>query len=262
MRAPAVPVPALAPAAGAEIRAVDVVDLPDADLIRRQAAWLAPARQWLLQQVDAARRRSVLDLGCGHGAVTQELRDLTAGRVFAVDHNPHPFCSGADAFRNVCPSCANAGRLPFAPSSFDLVFCQLALMWMPLQATLAEIRRVLEPEGALVALEPDYSGLMEYPPFIATRDLWVAALERAGADPFVGRKLPGALTRLGFRVRIDLMSELSPPAPERFDLLRGLPLTPKERQRLAAIERLARALSRPWDQVVHLPFFLISAVLP
>jgi hypothetical protein len=71
------------------------------------------------------------------------------------------------------------------------------------------------------------------------------------------------LAAQGFRVRIDLLPELLPPDPARFALLRGLPLTPRERRilqrRAAAAERLAASA---WQQMAHLPIVLISAHRP
>jgi hypothetical protein len=78
----------------------------------------------------------------------------------------------------------------------------------------------------------------------------------------VGRKLPGLLARSGFAVRVELMSELAPPAPQRFDLLDGLPMTGSERRQVAAIQRASAGLASPWQQVVHLPFMLVTATLP
>ncbi len=48
-----------------------------------------------------------------------------------------------------------------------------------------------------MAIEPDYGGMIEYPPEIAAKDIWINALTRAGADPFMGRKLPGMLRCAG-----------------------------------------------------------------
>lgn len=241
--------------------AKEQADLPPLRLIREQAAWLAPARSWLLQRANVEERRSLLDLGCGFGVVSQELARLSGGRVVALDHSLPALLAAPGGLGASPPACADATRLPLADASFDLVFCQLALLWMPLEATLAEVRRVLQPGGMLVAIEPDYGGMIEYPTELATRELWIAGLARAGADPLVGRKLPGLLAGQGFDVRVELMNELTPPVPQRFDLLRGLPLKRKERRQAKAIERNARRLTEPWQQVVHLPFALVTAHL-
>lgn len=240
----------------------ELPDLPSLRLIREQAAWLAPARAWLLQRAGVEQRRSLLDLGCGFGVVSQELARLSGGRVVALDHSLPALLQARSEMASSPPACADATRLPFADASFDLVFCQLALLWMPLEPTVAEVRRVMQPGGVLVAIEPDYGGMVEHPPELATRDLWMAGLARAGADPLVGRKLPGLLAGHGFDVRVELMNELTPPVPQRFALLRGLPLKRKERRQAKAVERSAKRLTEPWQQVVHLPFMLVTARLP
>ena len=151
--------------------------------------------------------------------------------------------------------CGKAASLPFARNSFDLVFCQLALMWMPLDRTAAEIGRVTMKGGAVVAIEPDYGGMLEWPEGAGLKEVWISALKRAGADPLVGRKLPGALAREGFDVRVETTSAIQPPATARFGLLRGLPLTPEEEGRVKEFEFGVENLAK-WEVLVHLPFVL------
>jgi len=243
----------------------------------------------------------VLDLGCGTGAVTSELVRRSAGPVVAVDRNLAALMvcrntlsrlgasdslpaaarlaigKGGQAAHGtrakplsarpgVFPVQADAARLPLAPESFDLVFCQFTLMWVDAPAAIAEIHRVLAAGGQLIALEPDYEAMIEYPAQIATRRLWLTGLARAGAEPLMGRKLPGMLTAAGFSVRVDLLDRLMPPSAVRFELLRGLPLEPAERHALAEAEaadgRLAAAgqADDSDPRVAHLPVFLVTAI--
>ncbi len=235
--------------------------LPSEKLLAQQAAWLAPARARLLRKANIAHRQSVLDLACGTGAVTEELLRRADGQVIALDisqqalQNPHD----TKNFIGVRRVCGRAEELPFADRSFDLVFCQFALLWLDAPRALREIHRVLTPGGMLAAIEPDYGGLIEHPPEIVTRDLWLSALTRAGGDPLIGRKLPGLLVELGFDVQVDLLDRLMEPSPARFDFLAELPKNDAEKalfsQRLKAAEKL------PF-QVAHLPLFLITAEVP
>ena len=236
--------------------------LPPATLLAQQAAWLAPARAQLLRRVAIARRQRVLELGAGSGAVTPELVRRSGGTVVATDIALTALREHTTALKGAWVIGSDARWLPFANDSFDLVFCQLTLLWIyPTATAIGEIWRVLEPGGVLIALEPDYGGMIEYPPEIETRHMWVAALVRAGADPHIGRKLPNVLKERGFQLHVELLNELRPPALERLSFLQGLPLTNEQRSRLAYIKRRAADLSG-WSQVAHLPFFLITARKP
>ncbi len=230
-----------------------------AGLLRRQASWLEPARGFLLREVQIARRSRVLDLGCGPGAVTPELLRRSGGIVVALDVDLPVLRTGA--FEGAHRICGEASRLPLRTASLDLVLTQCTLLWVEdVPTAIGEVARVLCPGGALVALEPDYGGMMEFPPHIATRDIWIAALTRAGANPMVGRQLPVLLEASGFSVRVNFMSQLVPPARERFELLRTLPLTDGERRTLEEIAAQNQSVGPGWKQVVHLPFFLVTAV--
>ncbi|WP_275289011.1 methyltransferase domain-containing protein [Halomonas elongata] len=93
----------------------------------------------------------LLDLGCGPGELTARLARHYPDhrRVEGLDLAPGML---DEARRRHTESihwiCGDAGMLPHADASFDLVVSNLAIQWCPdLDPVLAEIRRVLKPGG-------------------------------------------------------------------------------------------------------------------
>ena len=232
---------------------------PSERLQRAQAEWLAPARARLLRQAQIARRRRVLDLGCGAGAVLPELVRRAGGCVIALDIDRRSVMMAAAAAPAAAPLIGDGTWLPLRDASLDLIFCQLVFVWMDAEAAASEAARVLAPGGVLCALEPDYGGMIEHPPAIAARDVWVAAIARAGGDPLMGRRLRGVLAAAGFLVKPQLLPDLAPPDRARFELLRGLPLTNAERELVDAAAAAEAALPRDAWRVAHLPVVSVLA---
>lgn len=113
---------------------------------------LAPLRAKLLRGVSGR----VLDLGAGTGA---NLTHLTgAAQVMAAEPDPamrRRLSAKAETIAGPVEVASAAGEaLPFADGSFDWVVstCVLCSVSDPAR-TLAEVRRVLTPEGRLVILE-------------------------------------------------------------------------------------------------------------
>jgi SAM-dependent methyltransferase len=203
----------------------------------------------------------VLEVGCGHGFVTRELVRRAGGTVTAVDLDADAvFAARAHAKGpDLLLAAADARKLPFADGSFDLVFFQNTLMWIdPAEDALKEAARVLQTCGALVALEPDYGGMIEEPD-LGLRNIWLDALERAGADPLTGRKLPGLLEDAGLYPWVEFAHIPRPAETEALDLLAELPLTVLQRERTADARRILEAASGDWSVFLHVPWVMVVA---
>lgn len=192
---------------------------------------------WLAADVPGGAR--VLDLACGNGALRPR---LDPRRYLGVDNVTAEL---AAARRRGVPEVvrADATRLPLPEASVDAVVCSMALMLLPLEATLREIRRVLVPGGRLVVTLP------------ATRPLTVGdvrrytrlllALRRSGLtypnDSALAQPEP-PLTRAGLRLWADRRQRFAYPIREPADgrqLVRSLYVPGVRDERLGAAMRVA-----------------------
>ncbi|HJN14552.1 MAG TPA: methyltransferase domain-containing protein, partial [Armatimonadota bacterium] len=162
------------------------------------------------------------------------------------------------------PALATLGdalSLPFASHSFDLIFCQNVLLWTG-PGAVAEAARVLQPGGALVCIEPDFGGMLEWPDEIALRDVWLRGLTAAGADPEIGRKLPGACESAGLDSWVELQNLPQPTTADAVRLCEGLPLSEADSARVDAAAAALADLLGAWSAFVHVPYVLVVAMKP
>lgn len=126
----------------------------------RVNAWssLGRDKHWRRAAVRLARVRPadrVLDVACGTGDMCREFRRVGAAAVigldFAADMLRHAIGRGTDG---VTWCRADAQRMPFVDSAFDVVSCAFGVRnFQSLHAGLCEMRRVLAPGGRAVILE-------------------------------------------------------------------------------------------------------------
>ena len=125
------------------------------NLIAERYLGAAPTRQRLTEALlDAAQLESgldLLDLASGPGVMAQAaLARIGAGTVVISDIAERPLTLATAAAPALLGVAADAESLPFATASFDRVLCSLGLMFFPQEGlALAEIRRVLRPQGRL-----------------------------------------------------------------------------------------------------------------
>lgn len=100
----------------------------------------------------------ILDIGCGTGAMLDELTPF--GTVTGADFSPEAlnFCKERADHHSLAR--ADVRRLPFADNSFDIVTAMDIIEHIDDdKAATAEIRRVLKPGGRLFATVPAFQSL-------------------------------------------------------------------------------------------------------
>ena len=106
---------------------------------------------------DVTAGQSVLDVACGTGVVARAAAERVGpnGGVVGVDLNQ----AMLTVAERVCPGIelrqADVTDLPFEAATFDVVLCQMALMFFPDRvAAIREMGRVVKPQGTVVIMVP------------------------------------------------------------------------------------------------------------
>jgi demethylmenaquinone methyltransferase / 2-methoxy-6-polyprenyl-1,4-benzoquinol methylase len=116
-------------------------------------------RAWRRRAAEAAALAaggSALDIACGTGQLTLELRDRVGprGRVVGLDFSERMLAVARGANPSIEWVRGDATALPFDDSSFDAATTAFGLRNLDdPQKALAEMRRVVRPRGSLVVLE-------------------------------------------------------------------------------------------------------------
>jgi ubiquinone/menaquinone biosynthesis C-methylase UbiE len=120
-----------------------------------------PVSASLLAAADLQPGERVLDVACGTGLIARlaAARVAPTGAVTGVDVAPDMIEEAKAASSTSAPTIewevGDAASLPFDDERFDVVFCQMGLMFMEDRAgAVAEMRRVLTPGGRLVVNTP------------------------------------------------------------------------------------------------------------
>jgi malonyl-CoA O-methyltransferase len=157
----------------------------------------------LLEQLEVLEDRvpaRILDVGSGPGRASGVMTGRWPKREVVAMDIALPMLGEVPRhtrfWRPVRRVCAEATNLPFADGSFDVVFSNMCMQWVPdLPAALAEFRRVLKPEGLLLftSFGPDTLTELRY-----------AYLEAGETDPPLSplaaiQQVGDALVSAGFR---------------------------------------------------------------
>lgn len=128
--------------------------------------------QWASVLCDAAGVTSgqrVLDVACGTGIVARTAADrVGATNVVGVDLNEAMLTVARRVRSEIDWRQGDTAALPFDEASFDIVLCQMALMFFPDRAkALQEMARVAAPGGTVAILVPSsLDAQPAYGPFV------------------------------------------------------------------------------------------------
>jgi SAM-dependent methyltransferase len=168
----------------------------------QQARWTAQMRTHILQQTGftAAHNMRLLEVGCGTGAILQNLEYSCAGELHGLDLSFSRLRQAQSHTSQAFLTCADAHHLPYASRCLDGVACHFLLLWLTeAQEALLEMRRVVKSGGWVIAFaEPDYLGRIDHPASLQNLGaLQNAALTRQGANIAAGRSLRGLFHQAG-----------------------------------------------------------------
>jgi len=135
---------------------------------------------WLVEALPAGAS-TVVDLACGSAPVA---RLLGAARVVGVDQSAGELARARATGPPGPLVRARAAALPIAGGRADAVVASMALMLLcPLEAVLAEVRRLLRPGGTLAATVPLRSGATGPTPAPAFAEILDALGQAAAGYP-------------------------------------------------------------------------------
>lgn len=164
----------------------------------------------IYKKVGLKNKHLVLDVGCGSGFVTRDIARLTKAIIVAIDGSPDLLNVAIKIlhdYKNITICKCDAQYLPFNDDTFDLITCNLFLMWADEpQKVVNEMTRVCKPKGKLLAsLEPDYGGKIHWPENQKVDPLFAGeAIRKKGGDPHIGRKLRTLFITAGLKTTIGI----------------------------------------------------------
>jgi ubiquinone/menaquinone biosynthesis C-methylase UbiE len=182
-----------------------------AEILKKQADYTKTYRHTLYEKVDIQTKKKILDVGCGTGAVTEDIASLTDGYITGIDIDDLKLEYAKSLISDrIHVMLADVLQLPFRDETFDLVVFSVVLTHIhQQQKAVNEMTRVTCKDGIVLAtMEPDYAGILNYPESEA--DLILReSFEDIGVEMYTGRKLRYFFGKAGLKTEIGLFSDYS-----------------------------------------------------
>lgn len=173
-------------------------------LIKQAAYW----RDLILWNIDYQAGESLLDVGCGVGAVLGILASAFPSlKLSGIDIQEKQILCAREYLSSLGHSevdlrVGDANKLPWPDETFDHVY----IMWVlehvkDHKGILSEAKRVLSAEGSLAVTETDYTTLQPYPDSKDYKYLKTTFCDlfNVNGNAIVGRMLGTSLEMAGFR---------------------------------------------------------------
>ncbi|NPD90222.1 MAG: methyltransferase domain-containing protein [Asgard group archaeon] len=174
----------------------------------RQASWTEMFRNQIYRRINLLNAKKILDVGCGTGVITREIREKCSAKITAIDIEPDMIKLAKERVSNVDFIVENVENLSAKKESFDIVFFHYVMLWIENpELAVKEMARVCKNKGYVVALaEPDYGGWVEYPDLNLGKK-HIEYLQREGADPCIGRKIQALFESAGLETEISIIAQ-------------------------------------------------------
>ena len=174
----------------------------------RQASWTEMFRNQIYRRINLLSAKKILDVGCGTGVITREIREKCSAKITAIDIDPDMIKLAKERVSNVDFLVENVEKLSAKKESFDIVLFHYVMLWLENpELAIKEMARVCKKKGYVVALaEPDYGGWVEYPDLDLGKKHF-EYLQREGADPCVGRKIQALFESAGLETEISIIAQ-------------------------------------------------------
>mmetsp|Transcript_16853 Transcript_16853/g.36669 ORF Transcript_16853/g.36669 Transcript_16853/m.36669 type:complete len:290 (+) Transcript_16853:105-974(+) len=123
----------------------------DAERYQDQHSYVYEYGSSLLQVLDPRPGERILDLGCGTGELTDEIRTLGAADVLGIDADAEMIATAKSQYPD-CEFMVEDARSFVLEEPVDAIFSNAALHWVPdVDKSVEAIARALKPGGRFVA---------------------------------------------------------------------------------------------------------------
>lgn len=107
--------------------------------------------------IEKYAKGKILDLGCGDGTHAGMVRQFFDGEIYAIDPSDDIIAKAQHRYPDINFQPASAYELPYDDNFFDLVYAIDVIEHLKTpEKMLAEVKRVLKPDGIVIFQTPNY----------------------------------------------------------------------------------------------------------